>query len=84
MIQTVNFFTKHKQTHRHRNKLTVTKREMEQERDKLGVCKKQTQTTIYKINNKSPTVQHRELYSILCNKTIWKKYEEEYIYIVYI
>ena len=76
----MNFFIKHKQIHRHRNKLTVTKREMEQERDKSAVCNKQTQTTIYKKNNKSPTAQHRELYSILCNKP----YEKEYIYIIYI
>ena len=39
------------------------------EKDKLGVCDQQIQTTTYKINNKvSPTVQHKVRYSISCNK----------------
>ena len=37
--------------------------------DKLGVWDQQTHTTIYKIDKQQgPTVQHRELYSISCNK----------------
>ena len=38
-------------------------------RDKLGVSDQRIQTTIYKIDKQQgPTVQHRELYSISCNK----------------
>ena len=38
--------------------------------NKLGVWDQQIQTTIYKINKQQgPTVQHRELYSISCNKS---------------
>ena len=37
--------------------------------DKLGVWDQQIQTNIYKIDKEqSPTVQHRELQSISCNK----------------
>ena len=37
--------------------------------DKLGVWDQQIQTTIYKTDKQeSPTVQHRELYQIFCNK----------------
>ena len=46
-------------------------------RDKLGVEDQHVHTTIYKIDKQQePTVQHRELYSILsnnlCRKRIWK------------
>ena len=35
----------------------------------LGLSDQQIQTTIYKIDKQQdPTVQHRELYSISCNK----------------
>ena len=38
-------------------------------RDKLGVWDQHIQTTIYKIDKQQgPTVQHRELYSMSCNK----------------
>ena len=38
-------------------------------RDKLGVWDEQIQTTIYKVDKKQGhTLQHRELYSISCNK----------------
>ena len=38
-------------------------------RDKLGVWDQQIHTTIYKIDKQQgPTVQHRELQSILCSK----------------
>ena len=42
--------------------------------DKLGVWDQQIQTTIYKPDKQQgPTVQHRELYSISCNKLEWKR-----------
>ena len=31
------------------------------------------QTCIYKINEQGPTVEHRELYSVPCNKPYWKR-----------
>ena len=40
-------------------------------RDKLGVWDQQIQTTIDK--QQGSTVQHRELYSISCNKPEWKR-----------
>ena len=47
----------------------VTKGERGWGKDKLGVWDQQIQTTICKINKQQgPTVQHKELYSISCNK----------------
>ena len=43
-------------------------------RDKLEVWDQQIQTTIYKIDKQQgPTVYHRELYSISCNKLQWTR-----------
>ena len=51
------------------NQLMVIKREREQRRDKLGVWDQQIQTTIYKIEKQQgPTVKHRKLYPISCDK----------------
>ena len=64
----MNLFTKQKQAHRHR-KQTYGYQRGEGERDKLGVWDQQIQNTIYKIaKQQGPTVQHREPYSISCNK----------------
>ena len=50
------------------NKLMVTKGERELG-DKLGAWDWQMQTTIYKLDKQQgPTVEHRELYSISCDK----------------
>ena len=51
------------------NKLMVINGEISMvgEEDKLGVWDQHMNTTLYKINNKDLTVQHRELYSISCN-----------------
>ena len=51
------------------NKLMVINGEISMvgEGDKLGVWDQHMNTTLYKINNKDLTVQHRELYSISCN-----------------
>ena len=65
----MNLFMKQKQTHGHKKQAVVTKGERELGRDKLGVWDKQIYTTSYKIDKQqSPTVEHRELYSIFCNK----------------
>ena len=76
MIQ-INLFIKHKQTHKLENKLSKGERELG--RDKLGVWDQQKQTTMYKIDKQQrPTVQHKGLYSITCNKPFRKEYEKEY------
>ena len=50
------------------NKLMVTKEERGLG-DKLGVWDQQIQTTVYNIEKQQdPTVQHRELYTVSCNK----------------
>ena len=46
----------------------VTKGEWGSGRDKLGIWDQQIQTTMYKIDKQSPTVQHRELYSVSYDK----------------
>ena len=64
----MNLFTKQKQTHRHR-KQTYGYQRGKVGGNKLGVWDQQIQTTIYKIEKQQgPTVQHRELYSISCDK----------------
>ena len=65
----MNLFTKQKQIHRHRKQTYVYHRETWQGRDKLRVWDQQIQTTMYKIHKQQgPTAQHRELYSVSCNK----------------
>ena len=59
---------KQKQTHRHRKQTYGYQRGKGVGRDKLGVWDQQIQTSVYKIDKQGPTVQHRELYSISCNK----------------
>ena len=62
-------FTKQKQTHRHRKQTYGYQRGKGVGRDKLGVWEQQIQATIYKIHKQQgPTVQHRDLSSISCNK----------------
>ena len=47
----------------------VAKGEGEWERDGLGVWDEQMQTIIYRMDTQQgPTVEHRELYSISCDK----------------
>ena len=46
-----------------------------------SIFKKHIHTIIYKIENQQgPTVQHKELYSILCNSLYGKEVEKEQIY----
>ena len=67
----MNLSTKHKQSHRQRSDLWLPSggggtRRM----DGVGVCNKQLQPIIYRIDKQQgPTVQHRELYPISCNKS---------------
>ena len=62
----MNLFTKQNQNHRYRKQ---TYGYQSRKGDKLGVWDQQIQTTIYKIDKQEGhTVEHRELYSISCNK----------------
>ena len=46
----------------------------DQAREGLGVSGQQMQTGLYRMDKQqSPTVQHRELYSISCDKPQWKR-----------
>ena len=66
----MNLFTKQKQTHRQRKQTLATKGEREWERDKLQIWNQQKETSIYKTaKQQGPIVQHRDLFSIFCNKT---------------
>ena len=46
----------------------------------LGCEQQQILTTLYDTDQQGPTVRHKELYSMSCNKLQWKKYEKEYIF----
>ena len=68
MIQ-MNLFTKQKDSQTQKTNLWLPKGKGGGGGDKLGVWDQQVQTTIYKIDKQhSPTVQHRELYSVFCKK----------------
>ena len=42
--------------------------------DGLGVWDYKMQTSIHRMNKQQgPTIEHRELYSIFCNKPKWKR-----------
>ena len=76
----MNLFMKQKQTHRRRKQTYGYQRGMEGH--KLGVWDQQYKLLhIKQINNKSLTVEHRELYSLSCNNLSWKEYEKEYMYV---
>ena len=63
----MNLFTK--ETYRHRNQTYGCQGEGGWRRDGLGVWDQRVQTIMYKMDKKQgPTVQHRELYSISCDK----------------
>ena len=65
----MNLFTKQKQSHRHRKQTCGCQGGGGWGRDGVGVWGQQMQTIIYRMNTQQgPTVQHRELYSIPCNK----------------
>ena len=67
IIRTENI-TKEKQTHRHREQ-TCCQGGGEREKHGLGVCGWQMQIIIFSMNKQqSPNVQHKEVYSISCDK----------------
>ena len=77
----MNMSTKQKQTHRYRKQSCGCQGGWGWERDGVGVCDQQMQTIIYRMDKQQgPTVQHRELYSISCDKTQLKEYKKECIY----
>ena len=52
------------------------------ETDELRAWGQQTQIITQRMDEQGPTVQHKEIQSLPCNKqTIGKEYEKEYIYI---
>ena len=65
----MNLFTKQKQTHGCRKQTYGCQWGKGWERNKLEVWDQQMLTVIYRIDKEQgPTVQHRELYLISCNK----------------
>ena len=65
----MNLAMKQKQTHRHREETGGCQGGGVWGKDGLGVWDQQIQTVIYRMDNQQgPTVQHRELYSISCDK----------------
>ena len=65
----VNLSTKQKQAHSHREQTCGFQGGKGWERDGVGVWDFQMQTIMYRMDKQQgPTVQHRELYSISCNK----------------
>ena len=58
-----------KQAHRHREQTCGCQGGGGWEKDGLGVWGQQMQTIIYRMDKQQrPTVEHRELYSISCDK----------------
>ena len=65
----MNISMKQKQTQRHREQTCGCQGGGEWEREGLGVWDQQMQTIIHRIDKQqAPTVWHRELYSISCDK----------------
>ena len=70
----MNVYAKQKQTYSYRKQTSGYQRGKVSGRDKLGIWDQHTHTTIYKIDNQEgPMVQHKELYSMLCNNQNLKK-----------
>ena len=65
----MNISTKQKQTHRRREQTCGCQGGGGWGRDGVGVWGQQMQTSIYRMDKQQgPTVQHRELYLISCDK----------------
>ena len=65
----INLSTKQKQTHRHREQNCGCQGGGSVGEGGLGVWDQQMQIIIYRMDKQQgPTVQHRELYSVSCNK----------------
>ena len=70
----MNLFTKRKQTYRYQKQTYGYQRGKAGGRDKSGVWDCHPPPTVYKIDNKQgPTIQLRELYSILCDNLYEKR-----------
>ena len=74
MIQ-MNLFTKQKQTYRYRRQTHGYQRgNVGGGNGKLGAWDEHIHTTVYKTDNqRGPTVQHREVYSIFCDNLYEKR-----------
>ena len=64
----MNLSMKQKQTHRHRELTCGCQRGGRVGTGWIGSLGEQIQTIIYRMDKQGPTVQHRELYSISCDK----------------
>ena len=65
----MNLSMKQKQTHRHREQTCGCQEGGVWERDGVGGWGQQLQTSTYRMDKQQgPTVEHRELYSISCDK----------------
>ena len=65
----MNLPTKYKQTHRHREQTSGCQGGGGWRREGLGAWDQQMQTITYRMNEqKGPTVEYRELYSLSCDK----------------
>ena len=65
----MNLFTKEKETYKHKEHTVIAKGKEWWRRDGLGFWDQQMQTIIYQMDKQDPTVQHRELYSLSCDKS---------------
>ena len=65
----MNLSTRQKQTHRYRERTCGGQEKGVWGRDRLGAWNQQMQNIIYRIDKQQgPTEQHRELYSVSCDK----------------
>ena len=64
----MNLSMRQKQTHRHKEQTCGCRGGRRWGKDGLGAWDQQMQTILYRKDKQGPTVQHRELYSISCDK----------------
>ena len=70
-----------KQTHRPREYICGCQRGGGVGEEWIGVWGQQTQTIVYRMGKQhDPTKQHREVYSISCDKPYWKRITESLCY----
>ena len=80
----MNLSMKQKQTHGYREQTCGCQRGGDPGREGLGVWDQQMQTlTARRDKQQGPTVQHSELYSISCKKTIMEKNMKKNVYMHY-
>ena len=77
----MNLSMKQKQTHRHREQICGCQEGVGWGRDGVGCWDQQMQTITYRLDKQQgPTVEHRELYSISCDKPSWKRILKNNVY----